>query len=239
MASKGSQDPSGVNLSIIITPMLDMAFQLLAFFVMTYHPSGFEGHYNVRQTLPPEKKLGFAGANPNPNPKDELPADEKPKASDNIKVSVAAAAKETFLFTLSRDKLIARALRLGVAQPLEILKAKEENELRKLILEQTQNRSDGEPAVIRIKKPETPDFVAIASIADKLFRDGDQKRAEPGKGPFLNKLRQELQKLKETAGQDPEIELEPDSELKHEWVMNIMGACRREGFKKISFREPP
>ena len=28
----------GVDLAIIITPMLDMAFQLLAFFIMTYHP---------------------------------------------------------------------------------------------------------------------------------------------------------------------------------------------------------
>src|SRR4051812_18317861 len=32
----------GVDLGIIITPMLDMAFQLLAFFIMTYHPSPSE-----------------------------------------------------------------------------------------------------------------------------------------------------------------------------------------------------
>src|SRR5258708_2533159 len=28
----------GVNLSLIITPMLDMAFQLMAFFIMTFQP---------------------------------------------------------------------------------------------------------------------------------------------------------------------------------------------------------
>jgi biopolymer transport protein ExbD len=36
-----------------ITPMLDMAFQLLAFFVMTYHPSDLEGQMDL--SLPSEK----------------------------------------------------------------------------------------------------------------------------------------------------------------------------------------
>ena len=49
-------DMGGVNLAIIVTPMLDMAFQLLAFFVMTYHPSALEGSYKISQVLPPEKK---------------------------------------------------------------------------------------------------------------------------------------------------------------------------------------
>ena len=35
-------DMQGVDLGIIITPMLDMAFQLLAFFIMTYHPPARE-----------------------------------------------------------------------------------------------------------------------------------------------------------------------------------------------------
>lgn len=39
-------DGGGVNLSVIITPFLDMAFQLLAFFIMTYNPSALEGHIN-------------------------------------------------------------------------------------------------------------------------------------------------------------------------------------------------
>jgi biopolymer transport protein ExbD len=39
-----SPESSGVNLGLIITPMLDMSFQILAFFIMTYHPSALEGH---------------------------------------------------------------------------------------------------------------------------------------------------------------------------------------------------
>jgi biopolymer transport protein ExbD len=54
-------DPGlGVNLGLIITPMLDMAFQLMAFFIMTYHPPLKEGQ--IRGVLAPpvsqeEKKV--------------------------------------------------------------------------------------------------------------------------------------------------------------------------------------
>ncbi len=44
----------GVNLGLIITPMLDMSFQILAFFIMTYHPSALEGHI-AGSLAPPEK----------------------------------------------------------------------------------------------------------------------------------------------------------------------------------------
>jgi biopolymer transport protein ExbD len=43
---------SGPEPNLPVTPMLDMAFQLLAFFVMTYHPSSFEGQMEL--SLPSE-----------------------------------------------------------------------------------------------------------------------------------------------------------------------------------------
>src|ERR1700683_5514939 len=43
----------GVNLGLIITPMLDMSFQILSFFIMTYHPSALEGHI-AGSLAPPE-----------------------------------------------------------------------------------------------------------------------------------------------------------------------------------------
>ena len=45
---------SGVQMGLIITPMLDMSFQILSFFVMTYHPSALEGHIDGN-LLPPSK----------------------------------------------------------------------------------------------------------------------------------------------------------------------------------------
>jgi biopolymer transport protein ExbD len=58
----------GVNLGIIITPMLDMAFQLLAFFVMTYHPHALEGQIDGK-LLPPKA----ATAGPSVPKTDEVP----------------------------------------------------------------------------------------------------------------------------------------------------------------------
>jgi biopolymer transport protein ExbD len=45
---------TGVNLGLIITPMLDMSFQILAFFIMTYHPSALEGHLAGTLAAPPD-----------------------------------------------------------------------------------------------------------------------------------------------------------------------------------------
>ncbi len=41
------------EVNLPITPMLDMAFQLLTFFIFTYHPSGLEGQMDLN--LPSEK----------------------------------------------------------------------------------------------------------------------------------------------------------------------------------------
>src|SRR6516164_148323 len=39
----------GPEVELPITPMLDMAFQLLAFFILTYHPSALEGQVALAQ----------------------------------------------------------------------------------------------------------------------------------------------------------------------------------------------
>jgi biopolymer transport protein ExbD len=51
MTTRRKPEP-GPEPNLPVTPMLDMAFQLLAFFVMTYHPSSFEGQMEL--SLPSE-----------------------------------------------------------------------------------------------------------------------------------------------------------------------------------------
>jgi biopolymer transport protein ExbD len=69
---------AGPEPTLPITPMLDMAFQLLAFFVMTYHPSDLEGQMDL--SLPSEvitraEKKEDVDPNAKPDPKPlELPA---------------------------------------------------------------------------------------------------------------------------------------------------------------------
>lgn len=70
---------AGPEPNLPVTPMLDMAFQLLAFFVMTYHPSDLEGQMDL--SLPSEQITASKKqeevdptAKPDPNAKLELPA---------------------------------------------------------------------------------------------------------------------------------------------------------------------
>jgi biopolymer transport protein ExbD len=51
MTTRRKQE-AGPEPTLPVTPMLDMAFQLLAFFVMTYHPSDLEGQMDL--SLPSE-----------------------------------------------------------------------------------------------------------------------------------------------------------------------------------------
>ncbi|MCI0701230.1 MAG: biopolymer transporter ExbD [Planctomycetia bacterium] len=51
-----------VDPDLPITPMLDMSFQLLAFFILTFKPAPTEGH--ISMTLPKEEGGEFAIPNP-------------------------------------------------------------------------------------------------------------------------------------------------------------------------------
>ena len=51
-----SKAAAGLSLGLIITPMLDMSFQLLAFFIMTFKPAPTEGH--IAMTLPKDEGGG-------------------------------------------------------------------------------------------------------------------------------------------------------------------------------------
>ena len=78
----------GVNLSYIITPFLDMSFQLLAFFIMTYHPSALEGHIDGK-LLPPSET-----ATKSKLPvQSELPPDSDPELAETFLVIIKSVAK--------------------------------------------------------------------------------------------------------------------------------------------------
>jgi biopolymer transport protein ExbD len=87
---KPTQDEDkGVNLGLIITPMLDMSFQILAFFIMTYHPSALEGHFDIK--LLPPKNVATKGPT---NINNELPPiDSEPELNDVLLVTVKSVAK--------------------------------------------------------------------------------------------------------------------------------------------------
>jgi biopolymer transport protein ExbD len=61
---------AGAEVTLPITPMLDMAFQLLFFFIMTFNPSDLEGQLDM--SLPSEAdKAAHDQKNVNPKPVDK------------------------------------------------------------------------------------------------------------------------------------------------------------------------
>ena len=85
-----------VQLSLIITPMLDMSFQILAFFIMTYHPSALEGH--IAGTLAPPEQVKTKGPNNEINPLEDplsVPEDDLlPNEALQIKIKAVAKGQE-------------------------------------------------------------------------------------------------------------------------------------------------
>ena len=84
-----SASGGGVNLTYIITPFLDMSFQLLAFFIMTYHPSALEGHIDGK-LVPP---IDIATQAKMPVPEMNLPPDSEPDAAETLVIKIKAVAK--------------------------------------------------------------------------------------------------------------------------------------------------
>src|SRR3954452_16990093 len=91
-----AEGAQGVNLSLIITPMLDMSFQLLAFFIMTYHPSALEGHI-PGSLVPPENfaKKGPKDNNPTADPLPSIPEEDLvPDLNEAITVYIKAMVSD-------------------------------------------------------------------------------------------------------------------------------------------------
>src|SRR5947209_1607609 len=93
MRHKGrhAESGGGVQLGLIITPMLDMSFQLMAFFIMTYHPSALEGH--IDGNLLPPTLVANKSKNVVPTPMDLPAVDEEPQLQDVLLVVVKAVGK--------------------------------------------------------------------------------------------------------------------------------------------------
>ena len=91
---KKSGSAGGVNLGLIITPMLDMSFQILAFFIMTYHPSAMEGH--IPGSLVPPDDVAKKSKDTVANPVDNLSVPEDlldPSLNEAITIKVKSVPK--------------------------------------------------------------------------------------------------------------------------------------------------
>src|SRR4051812_48506894 len=89
-----NQSSPGMNLSAIITPFLDMSFQILAFFIMTYHPSALEGH--IPGSLVPPDQFAKKGKDNTPSTETPLSVPEElllPELAEAVQVKIKSVPK--------------------------------------------------------------------------------------------------------------------------------------------------
>jgi biopolymer transport protein ExbD len=177
------QSGSGVNLGLIITPFLDMAFQILAFFIMTYHPSHLEGH--VDGSLMP-KGAGQGGVIDPLAPVEPPIAEVENLLNDVLQVSVKTSTNET------------------------------------------QRTFDGQPRLIVLKRPQA---AGSDRIAEGDTWDSAKKKLKDALAAFL----QEKGRDKNAKAS---VKIDADSDLKHQYVMDVYDVCKQAGISEVSFVSP-
>jgi biopolymer transport protein ExbD len=104
MARHKPSATSGIQPNLPITPMLDMAFQLLMYFIMTFNPADLEGQMDLAMPLDPVVAAPTQPKDPkpaDPNPTIEIPAD--------ITVSVGTQLDPANIGNLSSIQIQSRA----------------------------------------------------------------------------------------------------------------------------------
>jgi biopolymer transport protein ExbD len=118
MSARHGKNTGVPEVVLPITPMLDMAFQLLVFFIFTYHPSALEGQ--MEMSLPGEQVAGGNG---------EKPADPSLQPPKDAALTVVVEARQIgYTLTLEEKDGLVR-VPLATVQDLKA-------ELRKVLTRQ-------------------------------------------------------------------------------------------------------
>jgi biopolymer transport protein ExbD len=147
---------TGVQLGLIVTPMLDMAFQILAFFIATYNPSALEMH--IPGSLIPPENPATKSKDPNPMPQIENPLSVKeedlmPELNEAVLVRAKAirpgedanraegALGDIFIkLPLQQDEALVAAKALPMKDALALLQSELARELAKAGFETREDR---------------------------------------------------------------------------------------------------
>ncbi len=156
MANKQKAPPS-LEVDLAITPMLDMAFQILAFFIMTFHPAQLEAQMDM--TLP---AIGQAqAAAPEQAQPDKATGDEKLELPAEITVIVKTQHDGRHDGSISEISVQERQGTKGVANP---------NALREYLRKAREGLSNQDD--IKILADSELKYVFVMEIMDMCTRAG-------------------------------------------------------------------
>jgi biopolymer transport protein ExbD len=205
-----STEDKEVNLGIVITPMLDMAFQILAFFVITYHPSALEGHINGK-LLPPEKIAVKSQGAPQKKAEAEKITDSEPDTKEALTIYVRA---------------------VGFSPEGQGVLERREGEPSGFLIKTMQMRDP--ERVVDLSDLSDPD---LSKPFRNLPEGVTPKQELIRRG--LKKLQDRLKKIRESAsGESMVVRLHLDPNLKNAYVVGVWNVSRSAGFQNIGFVAP-
>ncbi|MBM3992866.1 MAG: hypothetical protein FJ303_01730 [Planctomycetes bacterium] len=249
----------GVQIGLIITPFLDMAFQILSFFIMTYNPAALEGHIDGSLTPPEDvakksKDTPFTPPDAPPPPIDE----EKllPKLDKVITVFIDAhkgtkieSISEAGLVTLSAELTLRDNEKVAVRGSLDGRGRKvSEDKLRvptggkgtKFTLApwNAGRTEGGEFHVVTAGGgiPGTPRQIKIRAALDTssdVLEGSDDPEFRKNVIPKLEKRLKEM-----NGGKGGDLKLAGDGELSYQYVLMVYDAAKRAGYTNIHFVPP-
>ncbi|HYT93572.1 MAG TPA: hypothetical protein VEL76_32940 [Gemmataceae bacterium] len=227
LGKKTDTSGEGVQLSLVITPFLDVAFQLMAFFVMVYNPAPTETHFDG-------KLLPYAKADkppPPPTPKignKDKKDDEPPKIDEEPKIEAPKDKEPDEKELKTNLRIIIKAV--GEADGLPKAKEKEEVDI---------GFRDGEPKEITLHLPGVAQREATAIWVPpppEPLKPGDgKKRFEQSLAPLLTKLKE----IRDgPGGAEVTVSIDPAPNLKYEYFIRMYDVCKTAKFKEINFHAP-
>jgi biopolymer transport protein ExbD len=223
-----AEEPEGVQLGLFITPMLDMAFQLMAFFLVIFHPIR-EG--SIRGELLPPTEVAAKGSGPADPDRQKINAEPKPSDIWAIVLKVMDRNEVDKLDPKEVEKLVTEKDNPSWAKRGEM-----------------PEWYKGRPKEIYIRAPGAPltektwrwEYLSSpAPWPDPRVKPRTGEDPDPKTREGLEKLSAELEKVKKNLGEvKAHIELEGDSEISYGYIIRVHDLCKNLGFKQVEFRGP-
>jgi biopolymer transport protein ExbD len=204
-------ESAGVNLNLVITPMLDMSFQLLAFFIMTYHPSALEA--SIEGKLLPAVKMVTTGPALGEKKDDTPPPDEKPDEKLTARLKIRKDIPRGAEGQGQSFKLIVELQKPQIAtyEPVCSVEFRNDKQFRK---------------VLAATKEDLDQDAALKAVADSLKSQLDQ-------------LKKELLKIRtEPGGERISITLDADPSLLWGYFILVQDACKAARFENVGLAAP-